>query len=608
MIHFGLRFCVVNTSMIKYEITSRVPSSHYFDVVIHIEQPDPAGQVLRLPNWIPGSYMIRDFARNLLDLKAGNEAGAVAISQLDKSSWRVEPCSGPLRIHYRVYAKDLSVRAAHLDSTHGYYNGSSVFLEVLGQSDQPCEVQIDRPEPEYCAEWRVATSLRRKQAEAFDFGLYEALDYDDLIDHPVEMGEFVLISFEACGVPHDVVLTGRFECDADRLAADLTKICEHHIRFFGEPAPMDYYLFQVMVVGDGYGGLEHRASTSLVASRASLPKPGQDEVDDDYRDFVGLCSHEYFHTWNVKRIKPAVYQPYDLQQEVYTDLLWAFEGITSYYDDLALVRCGLISAESYLELLAQTMTRVQRGLGRTRQSAAESSFNAWTKFYKQDENAANAIVSYYAKGCLIAASIDLKMRELSGGDQSLDDVMSRLWRDYLEQGAGIEPDRIQQLVSEISGHDLGEFLDTAIYATDDLPLAELLDSVGVHVIQRPAAGLQDKGGKDANGDLPQVDFGAVLKADNGGLAIQRLREGGSAQAAGLAAGDQIVAVDGLRLDLAQFEKKIKRAAPGDFWYLHAFRRDELQLFEVELQRAEADTFVLKPHETGEEKRKAWLNA
>jgi predicted metalloprotease with PDZ domain len=594
--------------MIQYQITSRNPASHYFDVTIRIEKPDPSGQALRLPNWIPGSYMIRDFARNLVELRARDDSGELGVEQIDKSNWRVAGASGALTVDYRVYAMDLSVRAAHLDDTHGYYNGSSVFLEVLGQSQQPCEVRIERPAPKYCEDWRVATSLARKQAEAFGFGLYQAQDYDDLIDHPVEMGEFVHYDFEACGVPHDIVLSGRFECDGDRLCADLKKICQHHIRFFGEPAPMDYYLFQVMVVGDGYGGLEHRSSTSLVASRASLPKPGQDKIDDDYRDFLGLCSHEYFHTWNVKRIKPAVYQPYDLQSEVYTDLLWAFEGITSYYDDLALLRCGLIDVTSYLELLAQTMTRVQRGRGRKRQSAAESSFNAWTKFYKQDENAANAIVSYYAKGCLIAACIDLKMRALSGGEKSLDDVMSRLWQEYLEHAPGVGSDRIQQLVSEISGEDLGEFLEAAIYGTGDLPLASLLDGVGIDVIQRPASSLQDKGGKEADGDLPRVDFGAMLKAENGGLAIQRLSEEGSAQSAGLAAGDQIVAVDGLRLDLAQFENRLLRAAPGDFWYLHAFRRDELRLFEVEMQAAEASTIVLKVGGSHEDARRAWLHA
>ncbi len=592
--------------MIRYQITSLDPASHYFDVSIRVDDPDPAGQALRLPNWIPGSYMIRDFARNLLDLGASCADQPLAIDQTDKSNWRVAACSGALTIAYKVYAKDLSVRAAHLDHTHGYYNGSSVFLEVLGQSEQACEVLIEKPPAEYCGSWQLATSLGRKQAGPCDFGLYQALDYDDLIDHPVEMGDFTRIPFEACGVPHEIILSGRFECDQQRLAADLKTICEHHIRFFGEPAPMDYYQFQVMLVGEGYGGLEHRASTSLVANRDSLPKPGQDRVDDDYRDFLGLCSHEYFHTWNVKRIKPEVYRPYDLQQEVYTDLLWAFEGITSYYDDLALRRCGLIDAQSYLELLAQTMTRVQRGRGRGRQSAAESSFNAWTKFYKQDENAANAIVSYYAKGCLIAACIDLKLRELSAGQKSLDDVMRQLWQDYLELKPGVEAGSIQRLVSEIAGQDLNDFLDDLIYGTGDLPLTGLLEAAGVEVIQRAASNLQDKGGKDATGELPRVDFGAMLKAEEGGVAIQRVAEGGSAQSAGLAAGDLLVAIDGLRLDLGKIENKLQRAEAGDVWEVHAFRRDELYQFEVELQPAAADTFVLKVTEQPSAQLRSWL--
>jgi len=578
--------------MIRYQIGSELPASHYFDVSIRIDVPDPAGQALRLPNWIPGSYMIRDFARNLLDLRASGADGELAIEQIDKSNWRVSPCAGALTLSYRVYANDLSVRAAHLDHSHGYYNGSSVFLEVLGQSGQPCEVLIERPGSAACGDWRVATSLARKQAEPYAFGLYQALDYDDLIDHPVEMGSFTLISFEACGVPHDVVLTGRFECDEARLAADLQKICEHHIRFFGEPAPMDYYLFQVMVVGDGYGGLEHRASTSLVTKRDSLPKPGQSAIGDDYRDFLGLCSHEYFHTWNVKRIRPAAYMPYDLQNEVYTELLWAFEGITSYYDDLALLRCGLIDATSYLELLAQTLTRVRRGPGRLRQSAAESSFNTWTKFYKQDENAANAIVSYYAKGCLIAACIDLKLRALSNGATSLDHVMRRLWQDFLHTGAGVEADGIQRLVSELAGEDLGDFLAELIHGTGELPLVEMLEAAGIEVLQRVAANAQDKGGKAASAALPVTDLGAAFKDGDGGINVLRVVERGALQQAGLSAGDVIVAVDGIRLNQAGLDSRLQLAGVGDVWRLHAFRRDELHQFEVVLQAAEANTFVL----------------
>ena len=592
--------------MIRYRVSCPEPGSHYFAVSMRIEAPAEDGQALRLPNWIPGSYMIRDFSRNLVELRARSEEGEIALEQIDKSSWRAAPCEGPLTLDYRVYAKDLSVRAAYLDHVRGYYNGSSLFLEATGIPDGPCEVQIEKPPGSRYARWRLATTLARKQAEPFGFGLYSAPDYEELIDHPVEMGEFEVVSFEACGVPHDIVLAGRFDCDRERLARDLEKICATHIRFFGEPAPVDYYQFQVLLVGDGYGGLEHRSSTSLLASRASLPQAGQGEIGEAYREFLGLCSHEYFHTWNVKRIRPWEFQSLDLQREVYTELLWAFEGITSYYDDLALRRGGLIDAESYLELLARTMTRVQRGLGRTRQSVAESSFNAWTKFYKQDENAANAIVSYYAKGALVAACIDLKMRLASGGKASLDDVMRRLWRDYLDNGEGVLRGRIAQLAAELGGAGLDEFVNRLVYETGDLPLADLLAEFGIEVELRVAGNAQDKGGKDITGKLPRVDLGATLKADNNGITILRVDEGGAAQSAGLAAGDQLVAVNGLRLDVTAIEERLGRAQPGDRWRVHAFRRDELHDFEVELQAARENTFVLRLGDSPGELCRAWL--
>jgi len=549
--------------------------------------------------------MIRDFAKNLLMLRASSGDGLVDIKQLDKSNWRLEPCSGPVTIDYRVYAWDLSVRAAHLDQTHGYYNGTSLFMEVVSQSQEPCEVLIERPSPKYCKHWNMATTLQRVDADAFEFGLYRASDYDDLIDHPVEMGDFTPIHFEACGVPHDIILSGRFSCDEERLRCDLKKICEHHIRFFGEPAPMDYYQFLVMVVGRGYGGLEHRSSTSLMCERDSLPQAGQTEVTDAYRDFLGLCSHEYFHTWNVKRIKPAVYQPYDLQQEVYTDLLWAFEGITSYYDDLALVRCGLIDETTYLELLAQTMTRVLRGKGSSRQSAAESSFNAWTKFYKADENAQNAIVSYYAKGCLIALCIDLKMRQLSKSRVSLDDVMRQLWQLRLGNGAGIEAQTIQNLIVSMVDTDIHDFLRLLIYTSAELPLEELLATVGVELTIRQASNQKDKGGKPHEGELPQVDLGAYLEEKADGLEIARVSEGGAAQCAGLSANDVIIAVNGLKLTLAKLEQGLLLAGVGELWKIHAFRRDELMEFDLELSAAPVNTVVLQAGEQ-HQPRKDWL--
>jgi predicted metalloprotease with PDZ domain len=361
-----------------------------------------------------------------------------------------------------------------------------------------------------------------------------------------------------------------------------------------------------MVVGQGSGGLEHRSSTSLICGREGLPQPGQTGVSEAYRDFLGLCSHEYFHTWNIKRIKPAAYQPYDLQQEVYTDLLWAFEGITSYYDDLALLRCGLIEQDSYLELLAQTMTRVQRGKGSRRQSAAESSFNAWTKFYKQDENAQNAIVSYYAKGCLIALCIDLKMRQLSQSKYSLDDVMRQLWQSWNEAGVGIEPNTIQDLVCSIVESDLHDFMQTLIYSSEALPLQELLNSVGIKMNFRSAGDQKDKGGKKHQGPLSEVDFGAFVEESNGGLKIIRVREDGSAQAAGLSANDVIIAVNELKLTLSQLEKQLSLAAIGEQWKIHAFRRDELMEFQITLAAARNDIVVLQA-DTPDQHRQAWFS-
>ncbi len=592
--------------MLRYHITSRNPATHYFNISIVIENPDPAGQSLRLPNWIPGSYMIRDFSRHLVDMSASCAGENLLIDQIDKSNWRVEPCSGVLAIEYLVYARDLSVRGAYLDHSHGYYNGTSVFLEVIGHARQPCEVLIEKPAVDSCQNWRLATTLAIKDAETFGFGLYLAQDYDDLIDHPVEMGEFQQIRFEACGVPHDIILTGRFNCDENRLANDLSRICEYHIRFFGEPAPVDYYQFQVLVVGEGYGGLEHRRSTSLICSRDSLPQLGESKISDSYREFLGLCSHEYFHTWNVKRIKPMVFQPYDLQGEVYTELLWAFEGITSYYDDLALVRCGLIEPQTYLELLAQTITRVFRGKGSRRQPTAESSFNAWTKFYKQDENAQNAIVSYYAKGSLIALCIDLKMR--STGNSSLDDVMQVLWQKWIADNPGVEDREIQAIICELCKADLQDFLQSLIHKTDELPLEELFKSVGIEMLVRAPASQSDKGGKPAEDSLPEVTFGAFLKVDDGGLRIIRVDENGSAQLAGLAAEDQIVAVNRIKPTFESFERLLQVAKPGDRWVIHAFRRDELHRFEVTLSTAVANTVFLQVDTRQESKYQSWLTA
>jgi len=257
-----------------------------------------------------------------------------------------------------------------LDRSHGFFNGTSVFLQLRGRDQEPVTVAIEAPTHPECQDWNVATAMQGIELDDNGFGLYRAENYDELIDHPVEMGAFERIEFLAGGVPHEIVLTGAGLCDHERLAADLKRICEYQIDFFGGTAPMERYLFLVMVVGSGYGGLEHRASTALLVTREHLPSPGLEKIEDRYLEFLGLCSHEYFHTWNVKRIKPARFVPYQLDAESPTRLLWFFEGVTSYYDDLFLVRCGLIDTKRYLNLLIKTLTRVHRGAGRHLQSVS----------------------------------------------------------------------------------------------------------------------------------------------------------------------------------------------------------------------------------------------
>lgn len=597
---------------VEYRIRSSRPEAHIFEVELSIAKPAPDGQQLSLPNWIPGSYMIRDFSRNLTGLSARDGAGnPVALRKTGKSDWVCAPvASAPLIVSYEVYAWDLSVRGAHLDQTHGFFNGTSVFLMANGQEEQAVELVIASPAG--VSDWRVATTLPAAPGtQPLGFGRFRASNYDELIDHPVEMGTFTHASFSACGVPHEVVITGRHRADTDRLCRDLEKICTAQIKMFGEPAPFERYVFLVMAVGNGYGGLEHRASTALLCSRDDLPLASEPEANpgERYKTFLGLCSHEYFHSWNVKRIKPAAFIPYDLRTETVTPQLWAFEGITSYYDDLTLVRAGLISTQAYLELLAQQITRHLRVPGRLRQSVTESSQDAWTKYYKQDENAPNSIVSYYVKGSLVALCLDLLLREKTRDRVSLDDLMRRLWTDFGLRGVGVQDEDIPRIATELCGDPLTDFWQNALYGTEELPLRELLVTRGLDWTLRAADNAADSGGKAGSGDGRERPWlGAKLGTADGGASLQQVLSHSPAQQAGLSAGDVVVAANGLRVNGASLEKLVASHAPGDALQLHAFRRDELMEFRVVLGAAPADTCVLTLPADADRQRRAeqWI--
>jgi predicted metalloprotease with PDZ domain len=582
---------------LRYRIQPRHPEAHRFEVSCTVADPDPAGQRFALPAWIPGSYLIRDFARHVVAIRGESRGARVPLVKTDKHTWRAAPCRGPLTVIAEVYAWDLSVRGAHLDTTHAFFNGPSVFLRALGKEERACEVEIVAPPGRRYAGWRVATAMPRRDARVLGFGTYGAADYDELIDHPVEMGTFAHVTFTACGVPHEVAITGRHGADTDRLARDLKRLCEWQIRFFGTPAPMDRYVFLVTAVGEGYGGLEHRASTALLCSRDDLPRPGVKAATESYRTLLGLASHEYFHAWNVKRIRPAAFTPYDLDRENYTTLLWAFEGVTSYYDDLALVRCGLLGPEDYLETLGRSITQLLRTPGRHRQTVAESSWDAWTKYYRQDENSPNAIVSYYGKGSLVALCLDLHLRGRTGGRRSLDDVLRALWRRYGRSGLGVPEDGVERTAEEASGLKLRALFDRWLRSTDELPLEALLATAGIALEVRPPEGPADRGGKPASKGAAalagRVSLGARSAAEGPEVKLTHVFDGGAAQRAGLAAGDVIVAVDGIRVTPKTLEARLAALRPGDRVRAHVFRRDELHELEITFAAAAADTCVLR---------------
>ena len=549
-----------------------------------------------MPAWIPGSYLMREFGRQIETLTAHDaRQQPVTLVKLDRNTWQASPCEGPLTLTAVIYCYDLSVRGAHLDDSHGFFNGTSVFLRAHGHEHLPCLLELVAPPAGSTLvdeAWRVHTSLPEATdepdaAQRHGFGLYRAPDYDALLDHPIEMGTPQVIGFEAHGARHEMVFSGRIPgLDLARIAEDVRRICEAQIALF-EPesrrAPFldsaDRYVFMTLVTADGYGGLEHRASTALIASRRDLPAVGQSGMSDGYRTFLGLVSHEYFHTWNVKRIKPAAFVPYDLAREGHTRLLWVFEGFTSYYDDLMLLRSGVIGQDDYFKLLGRTVAQVHRGPGRHKQSVADSSFDAWTRYYRQDENSPNALVSYYTKGALVALGLDLTIRQATHDKRSLDDVMRLLWerygRDFYLAPAphGVTEDAMAALVAEATGVDVTRFLAEYAEGCADVPLDRLLAQAGFQLEWQ------------AGGSLPvSVDW--RTRAQGQELVVATVYEGGNAHRAGISAGDILVALDGLRIGASNLDALLQRYRPGDTVSLHVFRGDVLRHFELVLDDAE----------------------
>ena len=573
---------------LRYRVEVLSFQAHLFAVTLEIDRPAPR-QVVALPVWIPGSYLVREFSQHLQRLEASQGDQPLPARQLDKHRWEIATGGQKtLTVRCEIYAFDASVRTAFLDSTRGFFNATSLCLMVQGREHEPHALDIAPGQAP--AGWQVATGLRAERVDAQGFGRYLAADYDELADCPVEMGMFWRGEFEACGVPHRFVVSGAGAwLDGERLLDDTRRICEEQIRFWhGDGAPpFADYLFMLHASADGYGGLEHRNSTALIAQRSDLPKlpprsaaarvaapqggrfalgrPGDETLSkppalkatDGYTTLLGLISHEYFHTWNVKRLRPAEFKRYDYTRENHTELLWFFEGFTSYYDDLFLRRAGLIDDACYLQLVAKTINQVQQSPGRLVQSAAQASFDAWTKYYRIGDNTPNATVSYYTKGALIALCIDLTLR--TEGHSHLDQVMRALWK--RRSGGPMREADLASVLQRLGSRSFEAELADWVHGTGDLPTVSLLEQHG-------AKPHQDK--------APLAQRLGLRVSESGGVVLKNVLRGGAAEAAGMAAGDEWLGIE---------FPPARRGDAVEAWRVR--RLDEVQMLRGERQRLTA---------------------
>ena len=517
---------VVAANAIQYTITPVDLNAHLYQVVVNIPNPQ-AQQTVSLPVWIPGSYLVREFSKNLHDMTASQGGQMVDATQLNKNTWKIDASAHQsLTLSYQIFAYDTSVRTAWLDANRGFFNGTSVFVRVHGAEQYLQVLHIEAPGS--APRWQAATGLTAVKVGKNGFGRYHAASYDELVDCPVEMGAFWSGEFSAHGVHHRFVVAGAAPSfDGERLLADTKNICETEIRLWhprGKP-PFERYVFMLNAMDDNYGGLEHKNSTALICSRRDLPRKGDAKLSAGYTTLLGLISHEYFHTWNVKRLRPIELATYDYEQENYTELLWFFEGFTSYYDDLILRRAGLVTNAEYLKLLNKNLNQVLQTPGRHVQSVAESSFDAWVKYYRQDENTPNATVSYYTKGSLVALCLDLSLRREK--TTTLDHVMRALFKRC--KGGPMREQDLLQVLQELTGRSWDSEIAAWVHGKMDLPVATLLQAHGV----------------DCTPDKPQIaqQLGLRVVESTGSIVIKTVLRGGVAEAAGMMAGDEWLAIE-----------------------------------------------------------------
>jgi predicted metalloprotease with PDZ domain len=558
---------------IVYRLSMPEPHTHLFHVEMRLE--GVAGPVeLVMPAWTPGSYLIREFARNVQTFHAEDGAGCpLPWRKRDKLTWRVEaPGEGGLRVRYVVYAYELSVRTSHLDASHGYVNGASVFLYVVGRTQDPIVLEVDAPEG-----WRTTTGLGRTERAH----VFRAADYDELVDSPLEIGTHRVVEWEQEGCLHRYAVWGRGNYDLERLVEDTGKVVSATRELFGGPLPYQDYTFILHAVRGQYGGLEHRNSTSLVADRWAFR-------GREYEKVIALVAHELFHAWNGKRIRPEPLGPFDYTRENYTRSLWLVEGFTTYYTEVVLRRAGILSPQRFLERLGDAISSYLGTPGRLLQTLEEASFDTWIRFYRPDENSPNALISYYQKGMLVAMLLDLRIREATENRRSLDDVLRLLWERHGKRDAGFPEEGIEPLVAEVCGRRLDDFFEKYLRSTEELDFAGHLRTAGLEL----APATPGPAGAGAPPSPPSV-LGLRLKEEGGRTLVTHVLAGTPAYRAGISAGDEILALDGLRTSARELPARVQERGAGEEVALTLFRRDELLTLPLRVEHLATPRMVVR---------------
>lgn len=598
---------------ISYTVSMTKPHTHLFEVEMHVKRSAgaqaPPEEKIIMPVWTPGSYMIREFSRHVQDFSASNLSGQpLKWEKLDKNTWRIAS-SGALewKATYRVYANELTVRTSELNSDHAFWNNATLLMYVEGYLKAPATLRVLAPEV-----WKVATGL---PAVPGTRNTFRAENFDILYDSPVEASNFKTIAFQVKGVPHRIVIDGEGNYDAARMREDVQKIVTTQIELMGGDVPYKDYTFILHLRANAGGGLEHANSTALGYPRfgfqinkgdrlsSAAPAPSVEQPERDYRGFLSVVAHEFFHLWNVKRIRPDALGPFDYTRENYTKLLWVAEGLADYYADITLRRAGLISDKEFLAATAKAIQFLQNTPGRLVQSAEESSFDTWVKYYRQDENSINSQVSYYDKGAILGLLLDLEIRKLSSGAKSLDDCMRALYKGFYKQGRNYTPEDFQQTCEMIAGASLQQFFAKYVRGRDELDYNGALTVAGLKLetAPDPTSEVQEK-----------PNFGADLIDNGERLIVRRVYAGSPAYEQGLNAGDQIVALNNMRTNKRFFESRLAEKKPGDILNLTIFRADDLSTLIIKLGERVASTYRIIPVAAPTDQQKkiyqSWLSA